>query len=101
MADHTPPPVICTLTTKELAQRTLQWTDLGPLALDRTELASGVRSTYPPDLAEPIEALASAELDCCGSWLDIAVERGDVVTLELTTSNPDGLEIIRRMAGVT
>ena len=100
MDDQTPPLVICTLTTKELARRALQWTDLGPLALDRTELPNGIRSTYPLELADAIEQLASAELDCCGSWLNIAVRRRDVVTLELTTGNPDGLEIVRRMAGV-
>ncbi|GJM39117.1 MAG: hypothetical protein DHS20C19_24840 [Acidimicrobiales bacterium] len=98
--DATPPPVTCTLTTKALAQRTLEWRDLGPLALERTELDDGVRSTYPLDLATPIEQLAGAERACCGSWLDIEVTRTDVVTLELTTTNPEGLAIIRSMAGI-
>ena len=64
------------------------------------ELANGVRSTYPAELAEPIERLAAAERDCCGTWLDIVVARSEVVTLELTTSNPAGLDLIRRMAGL-
>lgn len=100
MDDATPPPVTCTLTTKELAERTLEWSDLGPLAIDRTELDRGVRSSYPLELADPIERLAAAERDCCGGWLDVVVHRTDVVTLELTTDNPDGLEIIHRMAGL-
>lgn len=99
--DTTPPPITCTLTTRELAQRSLQWGDLGPLALERTELENGVRSTYPLDMATPIERLAAAETDCCGSWLDISIDRADVVELELTTENPEGLAIIRRMSGLT
>lgn len=98
--DTTPPPVTCTLTTKELAQRTLQWGDLGPLAIDRTELENGVRTTYPLDMATPIDRLATAERACCGTWLDIRLTRADVVTLELTTTNPEGLAIIRSTAGL-
>ncbi|MDW3217769.1 MAG: hypothetical protein R8F63_04075 [Acidimicrobiales bacterium] len=99
--DAPPPPVTCTLTTKELAGRTLEWGDLGPRALDRTELENGVRTTYPLAMAGPIERLATAERACCGSWLDIEVRLDDVLTLELTTSNPDGLAIIRAMSGIT
>lgn len=99
--DTTPPPISCTLTTKELAQRTLRWSDLAPIALERTEIDNGVRSTYPLDMAGPIERLATAERDCCGSWLDISVRQTEVVELELTSTNADGLGIIRRMSGLT
>ena len=96
------PPVVCTLTTKERAQRGLAWTDLGGLALTSHRIDDGVTSTYSLELADQIEDLATLERNCCGSWLTISTTRsGDVITLQLTTSNPDGLEMIESIAGLS
>lgn len=96
------PPVVCTLTTKERAQRGLAWTDLGRLALTSRRIDDGVTSTYSLELADEIEDLASLERTCCGSWLTIATVRSaDAITLQLTTSNPDGLAMIESIAGLS
>ncbi len=96
-----PPPVVCTLTTLEMAAQTLEWVDLAPLALSRHDVDGGVASTYPLVLADQIEELASRETSCCGSWLTIAHERGDdEFRLRLTTTNPDGVDLIRSFSGL-
>lgn len=101
MTSDSPPPVVCTLTTKALAERALEWSDLATLALSALEIEDGVVSTYPLADADRIEALAAAEVNCCGTWLDIATARGEVFTLTLTTTNPEGLDLIRAMSGLS
>ncbi len=99
MTDHAP--VVCTLTIKALAERTLEWSDLAQLVVQREELPNGVASTYSLADADEIEDLAGRELQCCGSWLDITTERIDGhLQLKLTTSSPDGLAVIRKMCGL-
>ena len=101
MADSaSPPPVICTLTTKERSTRTLEWSDVSPLALSSEWLPNGTRSTFTLDDAAAIEALASLEMSCCGSWLTIETERSDVLMMTITTENPEGLDIIRSIAEI-
>lgn len=91
-----PPPVVCLLTTKDRAQRRLEWADLGPLALTRESVAGGVASTFALADAEAVEDLARRELDCCGGWLRITTERAaDHLRLVVTTDNPDGVAVIR------
>ena len=101
MANPAPPPVVCTLTTKALAAQTLEWNDLAPLALSSVALPNGARSTFALEHADVVEDLATREMDCCGSWLDVSATRGDVITLELTTTNPDGIALIHAVAGIT
>lgn len=105
MAQHIPvsigpPPIVCTLDDRELAKRGLEWSDLGALALTTERLDRGIASTYPLEIADQVEDLATRESSCCGTWLSTAVNRtNDVVRLELTTENPDGLAVILAMAG--
>lgn len=92
--------VVCTLGVDDRAERRLEWTDLGALALTSDRIEGGVATTYPTDVAEAVEDLAQRESNCCGSWLSANTERmGDVVRLEITTENPDGLSLILKMAG--
>ena len=96
-----PPPVVCTLSSGALAEQQLEWADLAPLATTHTEVDGGVASTYPLELADQIEALAGREIACCGSWLQIAHERADnELRLRLTTTNPEGLGVIRSLSGL-
>ncbi|MGI9599125.1 MAG: hypothetical protein ACR2QK_23375 [Acidimicrobiales bacterium] len=96
-----PPPVVCTLDPKQREARQIEWSDVGALALSTERLADGIVATFAPELAADIEALAARELSCCGTWLNIETRRRpDAIELELTTSNPDGLDMINRMAGV-
>ena len=63
-------------------------------------LSNGVATTYSLTVADQVEELASRELSCCRSWLNIATERhDDGLRLALTTTNPEGLAVIMEMSG--
>jgi hypothetical protein len=90
------PAVACTLTTKARAERGLEWADLGALALSHQVLPDGVRSSYELSQAEGIEDLVDRELECCGSWLVLQLNRdGGVVQLTATAATAEGVEVIR------
>ena len=94
------PDVACTLSTKGRSAQVLEWVDLAKRAIDSTEVAGGVASTFPVELAAELEDLVDREVSCCGTWLDLTLTRsGDTVRLELTTANPDGLALVRSIAG--
>ncbi|MFV1990027.1 MAG: hypothetical protein ACC652_04730 [Acidimicrobiales bacterium] len=96
------PPVVCTLVDGELSTRGLEWNDVGALSLTAEGIESGVVTTYPIEIADQIEDLCNREIGCCGSWLNIETSRLDqAIRVEITTSNPDGLGIIRSIAGLT
>ena len=95
------PPVVCTLTIGRRERQQLEWADLVEHSLSRCEIEGGAESTFPLELADQIEELAGREIACCGSWLQVAHERGDdVLRLRLTTANPDGVALIRSMSGL-
>jgi hypothetical protein len=94
------PPVVCTLTTKAMAEQSLEWADLQMLASTVESLPNGARAVFPAHQAPAIGALVDREADCCGSWLEIAMTPGDDdVMVEMTTSNPEGLALIATMLG--
>jgi hypothetical protein len=94
------PAVACTLTTKARAERGLEWADLAALALSHQVLPNGVRSTYELSQAEGIENLVGRELECCGSWLELRLDRdGGAIQLTATTSSPEGVDVIRSALG--
>ena len=96
------PDVVCTLTTKELADRILTWGEAATLAVRTVATEHGAEAAYPLEYADQIEDLARQECDCCGTWLDIETQRTDAeLVLTMTTANPEGLDLVRRMVGVT
>jgi DNA-binding transcriptional MerR regulator len=60
-------PVVCTLATGRLGERTERWRALVARAADRDEIPDGLRLTFlaGPELAAELAALAAAEQDCC------------------------------------
>ncbi|MGI9611962.1 MAG: hypothetical protein ACR2QO_03560 [Acidimicrobiales bacterium] len=90
----------CTLEPGARDARELEWSDLGSLALSTERIEHGIASTFPRELQAQIEDLASRELDCCGSWLNISITiAGEAVRLELTTSSADGRALLDSIAG--
>lgn len=93
--------VVCTLTTKALARRSIEWSDLRLLADRVTELDNGVVLELSLDHTDAVHELAEQEMQCCGTWLDIDVVDGlDLVTLRLTTTDSAGVPIIKQLAGL-
>ncbi len=94
------PVVECTLRGDDAAERVLEWDDLRSLSLHTERITGGVTSTYPLEYGERIEDLARRERGCCGGWLTVHTERlADAFRLRLTTTNPDGEQVILAMAG--
>lgn len=92
------PDVACTLTLEALTDQARAWADLTALAVASAEIPGGSQSVYPATHAERIEELVGRERTCCGSWMDITIDRtADEVTLDITTTNPDGVATIRAM----
>lgn len=95
------PPVVCNLTIGRRVEQELEWADLAQHAESRTAISGGVESTFSLELADQIEELADRELACCGSWLNIAHQRdAKNFRLRLTTTNPEGISLIRSMSGL-
>lgn len=109
MSDPTPPPVTCTLTRKDLEERSIEWADVRTLAISHERLADGARSVFAAAHAEAVEDLAARERSCCGSWLQVETWRvaaggstsGEELTMECTTTNPDGVALIHSMVGLS
>lgn len=95
------PGLSCSLGPDARANRKLEWVDLAALALSTDRLQHGVVSTFRIELADQIEDLVAKETDCCGSWLDAAIDRADgLLRLELTSSKPEGRAAIHRLSGL-
>ena len=93
-------PIMCTLTTKEAATQALEWVDLQHRAISVNEVEGGVRMTLPASLADDVVDLARREAGCCAFLtIDTSVV-GDVLTLSISSANPDALPVIFALAGV-
>jgi len=101
MDELTETAVICTLTTKDRVSQTLEWTDLQAISRSSEPLPNGARTTYDLEHADAIDDLVRREMHCCGSWLGITTTRAEVLTVEITTENSEGVDLIRNMAGVS
>lgn len=94
--------MVCTLAGDEEETRHLEWGDVAPLAVMRRRIEGGIESTFPIEMADAVEDLANREMECCGSWLDIKTTRtSDLIRLEMTTANTDGVAILVSLAGIS
>lgn len=93
-------PVACTLTTKQAAERTLEWTDLQHRCTSVESIAGGVRMTMPASMAADVRDLARREVDCCSFLVIETAVEADVLTLDITSPNPDALPIISVVSGI-
>ena len=84
-----------------MVEQALSWRDLGASALSRKRIRNGVSTTYDLSLSDAVEDLARQEMSCCGSWLTLTTSReADVIRLEVTSENSDGLAMFVSMAGL-
>lgn len=101
MTSQLPPAITCTLTTDRRIDQQLEWSDLAKHATTCVPIGGGVESEFPLELADQIEDLTERELACCGSWLTIVFHRAvETCRLQLTTTNPEGVDLIRSMSGL-
>lgn len=101
-SDHSRIPVVCTLSDHKRDEQLHDWKQLFARASGVEAVDDGVSARFPIGLLDDIEALATAERACCGSWLQIRVTRdGQQVRLVVSTQNADGLGLIRELVGAT
>lgn len=94
-------PIACTLTNSEATPQLLEWVDLQNRASAIAAIDGGVRMTLPASLVDEVEDLALREAQCCAFLtIDMAVV-DDVLTLEISSANPDALPVISALAGIS
>lgn len=95
------PAVVCTLGEKPLGARALEWADVTGLSTEVETFDNGGRARFPVVYASEINDFVSREIGCCGSWLSMSLESTEgFVDLNVTTTNPHGVEVIHTMLGV-
>ena len=95
-------PVVCTLTSAQLARRGARWTDaLRRLAVRTDPLADGVSITIKGGLPlEELRRLVQFEAECC-KWMNLDLREGPAFsTLTITADTAEGVDVIMRMVGV-
>ena len=98
--DDSSTPVQCSLVPKEAAGQLLEWVYLRSHAVRSEALANGVRMTFTAAHHDALEDLAVRESACC-SFLDLSLERaGELVTLQVTSDNPQAHHTIALISGV-
>ena len=95
------PLIECSLTGNDMVEQAFSWRELGARALSRERIPNGVSAIYDLSLSDSVEDLARREMSCCGSWLTLITRReSDVIRLEVTSENSDGLAMFVSMAGL-
>lgn len=94
-------PIQCTLVDDEAAGQLLEWADLQGRSTAVAAIEGGVRMTLPASLANDVADLARREAGCC-AFLTIETSVVDeVLTLDISSANPDALPVIAALAGIS
>ena len=90
--------IACSLDASGAAEQLASWGDLRP-ALVRTEKADdGARLWFQATATASVEEVARREAECC-SFLGFHLENeGDVVRLDITSENPEGVGVVHLLA---
>lgn len=94
-------PVACTLTSNGATKQALEWRDLHLRASTVAAIEGGVRMTLPASLVDEIEDLARREAGCCAYLTIDTSVTDDVLTLDISSANPDALPVISALAGIS
>ena len=93
-------PIACTLTNDDAAKQALEWVDLQHRCSDVAAIESGVRMTLPTSLTDDVADLVRREEGCCAFLTIETSVIGDVLTLDISSPNPDVLPVISALAGI-
>ncbi|MGB5757113.1 MAG: hypothetical protein WBM50_09380 [Acidimicrobiales bacterium] len=94
------PPIVCTLTAEDAAAQVLDWIDLQNHATKVSALDRGVRMTFPASLLDAVEDLARRERGCCGFLSITTALDNEILSLDISSQNPDALPVISALAGI-
>jgi len=93
-------PIVCTLANTDAARQALEWVDLQHQATAVLAIEGGVRMTLPASRLDDVEDLAHREAGCCAFLTINTSVSNDILTLDITTPNPDALPVIAALAGL-
>lgn len=93
-------PIACTLTNNDAAKQLLEWVDLQHRCSEVVAIESGVRMTLPESLTDDIADLVRREAACCAFLTIETSVIGGVLTLDISSPNPDALPVISALAGI-
>lgn len=93
-------PIACTLNKAEATEQLLKWVDLQHLCSEVEAVQGGVRMRLPASLADRVADLVRTESRCC-SFLTIETSViGEVLTVDISSPDPDALPVISTLAGI-
>jgi hypothetical protein len=101
IADVAPPPIACTLTTKQaVAERVDDWRTLLARVTRREPTEGGLRLHLPagPALAADVARLAALELDCC-AWLAFELHLDPDATVLEVRAPSAGMDVVVALFG--
>ena len=92
-------PVVCTLTTKDAASRSLEWAELRTRLLRSEIIENGAVAVFPITLADGVEDLAAREATCC-AFLELSTTRDEKeIHLVVRSDHPDAAPVIAHLTG--
>ena len=94
MADS---PVACSLEGPRMKTRRDEWRDLlVPNLIERAFIPGGIRLVLraAPGVASELERLIALERSCC-AWIDWKVGEGEVLRVEATADQEEGMVLLR------
>jgi hypothetical protein len=94
-------PITCSLSAKGSVDQAVEWADIQHRATRVAARPSGARMVFPLELATSIDELVSREATCCGFLDFVTAVAGGEYVLDVTSSNPEALPLIRLLSGVT
>lgn len=94
-----PIPVACTLTTKDAAERVLEWSDVRSHVTSVTRVTNGVEMVFPSAMSAAVHDLAAREAVCCAFLTLVTTDHPDRVELRITSGDPDAAGVIDLLAG--
>ena len=98
--DSGTPPIACTLSSDELADRSTEWTELLARVAEREATANGIRLRLPntPQVAATAADLIVREVQCCAFFTFVLDVNATAMWLEVSTP-PDGRELVEALFG--
>jgi hypothetical protein len=90
MADHSPQPIVCTLTESDRQDRGGAWQKLlGSGLVERERVPGGIRLIAAPGAAAALVELIDLERECC-AWIEFGLSEGADGAVATLTAQGDG-----------
>ena len=93
-------PIACTLTNNVATTQVRGWVELQHRCTEVAAIEGGVRMTLPASFADEVADLVRIEAGCCAFLTIKTSVIDDVLTLDISSPDPDALPVISALAGI-